>query len=110
MEKFEELLGRASLVIAHGGAGTLIHVFRARKVPIVMPRRMEYGEHIDDHQTELIEVLARDGRVIPVSEAEDLPQAVSQARSRNIEPRPEKTPPLVGLVAEAIRQLTEERS
>ena len=33
-------------------AGSIIHAI-SRKVPVVMPRRVSFGEHINDHQVQL---------------------------------------------------------
>jgi beta-1,4-N-acetylglucosaminyltransferase len=39
MEDFEDYVRRARLVIAHAGAGTVLHALAAGKLPVVMPRR-----------------------------------------------------------------------
>lgn len=82
MEEFVSLIQQAELIIAHGGAGTLLHALSLGRVPVVMPRRKKYGEHVDDHQVELIQLLAHDGRVIPAYEVQDLPGAITEARHR----------------------------
>jgi beta-1,4-N-acetylglucosaminyltransferase len=79
LQKFEELIRSAEIIICHAGAGTLIHVFTAGKVPVVMPRRRKYGEVVDDHQMELTHALAAHGRVIPAWEPQDLPAALAAA-------------------------------
>lgn len=107
MPRFEALIRSSSLIISHGGAGALINVLRAGKVPVVMPRRRHYSEHVDDHQFELVQELAREGRVIPVFESSDLPAGVVEARQRNARPRPNTTPEMLKLVAQAIADLTE---
>lgn len=48
----------------------------------MMPRRKKYEEHIDDHQVELVQALAAEGRVIPAYEPEDLPGAIMEAMKR----------------------------
>ena len=81
MEDFVEIISNASLIICHSGAGTLMHILRAGKYPVVMPRRLRHKEHIDDHQLELVRALADDGRVALAEEADDLPRAIEAARS-----------------------------
>ena len=109
MEQFSEMIAKANLVICHAGAGTLFHVLQARKVPVVMPRRKHYGELVDDHQVELTEALASQGRAIPAYEAEDLRTAVIEARSRRNQ---SPSPPLLmlKLVEESIVELVEHSS
>jgi UDP-N-acetylglucosamine transferase subunit ALG13 len=105
MSEFESLLGSASLIISHGGAGTLINLLKHGKVPIVMPRRREYSEHVDDHQVELVKALAAEGRVIPVYEESDLESAVMGYNFQNpssVTPQPSA---MIALVAEAIEEI-----
>jgi len=109
MDEFVGAVRQAELVIAHGGAGTLFHVLQAGKIPIVMPRRVQYGEHVDDHQYELVQVLSEEGRVIPAYEAADLPAAVEQARQWNRRAERAPAPAMQRLVAEAIEELLSER-
>lgn len=103
---FEENILNAELVICHGGAGTLLHVLRAGKVPVVMPRRQQYGEVIDDHQLELAKALDADGRIALVLEPENLPAAIAKARQLNMIRRPLPSSPMVSLVAQALNELT----
>ena len=55
----------------------------AGKVPVVVPRRAELGEHVNDHQTDFVhEVAERQGGIVPVSDMIDLPAAIEEARRR----------------------------
>src|SRR5688572_4646243 len=38
----------ASVLLTHAGAGTIIHISRTGKIPVVMPRLRKFGEHVDD--------------------------------------------------------------
>ncbi len=105
MEEFAKKISEAHLVICHAGAGTLFHILREGKIPIVMPRQKRYGEHIDDHQLELTKALAEEGRVIPAYEPEDLPGAIEEARRRNTQPVPPPPSKMLNLVAKAIEEL-----
>lgn len=102
---FLDHLERAEVVVAHAGAGTLIHAIGLGKTPVVMARRAERGEIIDDHQLELVAALAREGRVLAAPEAEDLPRAIAEARLRQASAVPRREPPLLALVGQALEQL-----
>jgi UDP-N-acetylglucosamine transferase subunit ALG13 len=108
MDQFAEMVMDANLVICHAGAGTLYHAFQAGKLPIVMPRRKKYGEHIED-QLELVKTLAADGRIIPAYEPEDLPGAIEEAKRRNglrdggVRGKEERSQ-MIELIAEAIEK------
>lgn len=105
MYQFAQMIREADLLICHAGAGTLIHVLQAGKVPVVMPRRKKYGEHVDDHQVELVMALASEGRVVPAYELEDLPEAIAEARRRQTQQVPLPPSQMLALVAQAIKEL-----
>ena len=105
MSQFETLLRDSSLVISHGGAGTLINILRAGRVPVVMPRQRRYFEHVDDHQVELVEALEKEGRVVAVLEASELKESISKARRRNEQTTVPPNRQLIDLVTEAINEL-----
>jgi UDP-N-acetylglucosamine transferase subunit ALG13 len=53
----------------------------AGKAPVVVPRRAEYGEHVNDHQIEFVHIVAeRIGGIVPVYDVGELPQAIERAR------------------------------
>lgn len=105
MEEFMTLVGEAELIVCHAGAGTLLHVLNAGKVPVVMPRRAQYGEVIDDHQLELVAALAEQHRIVPALEPDDLVYAIGKARQMQARPIPASAPMMVNLVAQAVEEL-----
>lgn len=50
----------ASLIITHGGAGTIVEALKLKKKIIAVPRLKTYDEHVDNHQEELCVKLASD--------------------------------------------------
>jgi UDP-N-acetylglucosamine:LPS N-acetylglucosamine transferase len=108
MEEFDRRLEEADLVISHGGC-TVLSAIRLGKVPVVMPRRKKYGEHVNDHQVQLVQALAEEGRVIPAYEPEDLPGAIGkamEARGKRLEVGGErKQNRMLELVGKAIEEL-----
>src|SRR5437867_7656544 len=110
LEEFVRLINDATLIICHGGAGTLYHAFHAGKVPIAMPRRKKYKEILTDNEIGLVQALASEGRIIPVYEPEDLPQAIVEARRRPTQPFPPTPVRMLNLVDKAIQELIGHRS
>ena len=102
-EEYRELIERAAIVVCHGGAGTLHHVFQAGKVPVVMPRRRKYGEHVDD-QYQFVKALADEGRIIAAFEPADLVDAISRAGSQRVS-RPAPPVQAIKLIENAINEL-----
>jgi len=108
MEEFEELLKHSDLIISHGGC-TLMSIVRLGKIPVAMPRIKKYGEHVNDHQVQLVEALASEGRVIPAYEPGELPVAIEEAKRRSESGvrSEEKKSPMLNLIAKAIQELME---
>lgn len=53
----------AEVVVSHGGAGTIATALRAGRRPLVMARTAARGEHVDDHQAEIVDKLDELGMV-----------------------------------------------
>jgi UDP-N-acetylglucosamine transferase subunit ALG13 len=95
MSEFEQLVVEAELLIMHAGAGAVIHAVRAGKVPVLMPRRAKYGEHVDDHQVEFAKALEAAGRVVLAHEPIQLGDAVRRALEMQHESTEATNPPLM---------------
>jgi UDP-N-acetylglucosamine transferase subunit ALG13 len=81
-DEFDQLILQASLVITHGGAGSIGKCLLSGKRPVVVPRRKAFGEHVNDHQLELVRELESQGRIYAVYDIACLPGAVREARER----------------------------
>lgn len=68
---FRRQIENADVVITHAGVGTLLDVLDAGAVAVVVPRRQDRREHIDDHQEQIATLVGRLGVAI-VAEATDL--------------------------------------
>lgn len=51
----------ADVVITHAGVGSALASLEAGKLPILVPRRSRFREHVDDHQTQIADELSRAG-------------------------------------------------
>lgn len=58
---FSKMEEAADLVITHGGTGAIIGAVKKGKRVIAVPRLKEYGEHVDDHQIQLVKEFDRMG-------------------------------------------------
>lgn len=67
----------ARIVITHGGPSSFIMPLQMGKIPIVVPRRKQFNEHVNDHQLEFTRMIAqRQKNIIPVYNMEDLPDVI----------------------------------
>ena len=77
----EELLAqidRSSAVITHGGTGIIVTAIKRGKKVIAVPRLARCGEHVDDHQIQLIRQFDEQKLIIPCYELEDLGDKIAQ--------------------------------
>ena len=64
-------LAAADVVIGHAGTGTALAALSAGKVPVLSPRSVEHGEHIDSHQDDLAAFLSERGLAV-VRQADEI--------------------------------------
>lgn len=68
----------ARIVITHGGPSSFVEALQYGKVPIVVPRQLEFNEHVNNHQVDFTKLIAeRMNNIIPVYEVEDLAATIA---------------------------------
>lgn len=68
-----ENVKKARIVITHGGPSSFIMPLQVGKIPIVVPRKHEFGEHVNDHQVDFCnQVAKRQGNIIVVEDISKL--------------------------------------
>lgn len=82
-EEYNNAVDDSDLVISHGGTGALIKALKAGKKVIGVPRHAERGEHSDNHQFQIVEVLSAENYIIPVYDINKLSEAISRAKNCN---------------------------
>lgn len=83
-DEFLEFQDRATLIISHGGTGALIGASKKGKNVIAVPRLGRYGEHVDDHQLQIVSVLEKEGYVRAVYDIEKLEETIILAQKSPI--------------------------
>jgi UDP-N-acetylglucosamine transferase subunit ALG13 len=61
--EYEEHIKNASYVVTHGGVGSIMTALKLKKKIIAMPRLFEYGEHVNNHQKQIVEKLSNEGYI-----------------------------------------------
>jgi UDP-N-acetylglucosamine transferase subunit ALG13 len=56
----------ADVLVAHAGVGTALAALEVGKCPILVPRRLSHGEHVDDHQIQIAGELSRRGLALTI--------------------------------------------
>lgn len=100
-----EQLSRARIVVSHAGTGIVLLCARLGKIPIVVPRRRCFGEHVDDHQLELAQRMAQAGVVLLAERSEELgPLVINyERRAATVRSRPHVPPVLASALSEYLQ-------
>lgn len=72
-----QIAEQARAVVCHAGVGSIVLARRYGHRPIVMARRPQLGEHVDEHQLSLTSRLADAGFVTAIDTAAELETAVA---------------------------------
>lgn len=79
-EQLEQFQDEADLIITHGGVGSIISSIEKEKKVIAVPRMHEYGEHVNNHQKEIVKDFNDKGYIIGIEKVEDLKQAIEKIK------------------------------
>lgn len=80
-EQLEQFQEEADLIITHGGVGSIITSIRKEKKVIAVPRKHEYGEHVNNHQIEIVKNFNEQGYIIGIEKVEDLKTAIIESKN-----------------------------
>ena len=68
-----ENIKKARIVITHGGPASFILPLQYDKVPIVVPRKLDFEEHVNNHQVDFVQLVSkRMNNIIPVYDIDNL--------------------------------------
>lgn len=85
-EKFSKLMKSSTLVITHGGTGAIITAVKAGKKVVAVPRLSQYGEHVDDHQLQLLKQFDGMGIILPCYDIEELDKKIIEIEKIKLNP------------------------
>jgi UDP-N-acetylglucosamine transferase subunit ALG13 len=75
-DKIHELISKSSLCICHAGTSSIIQALKLGKKVIVVPRKQEFNEHVDDHQVEIAQLFYGMGYIEMTEQVDDLPSVL----------------------------------
>lgn len=77
-DEYAAAMQRADIVITHGGTGAIIGAVKRGKKVIAVPRLAQYGEHVDDHQLQIIRSFGELGLILPCEDLSQLPEKLQE--------------------------------
>lgn len=79
-DDFIEKISKSNMIISHGGTGSIINSLNMKKKVIAVARLSKYGEHVDDHQLQIVDKLSINNYIIGVKDVSDLKDAIMKAK------------------------------
>ena len=79
-DDFNKLVNECSLLITHGGVGSILTGLKANKKVIACPRLSKYKEHINDHQVQIIDEFAKAGCILSYRENDNLSDVLKKVK------------------------------
>lgn len=79
--EFADIMDRSQIVITHGGTGAIIGAVKKDKKVIAVPRKAQYGEHVDDHQVDIVTAFGKQGLIIDIQDVSELKDAISRIKN-----------------------------
>lgn len=83
-DEFKEIMEKSHKVITHGGTGAIVGAVKQGKKVIAVPRLKKYGEHVDDHQLQVIEEFEKMKFIKSTNRIEELGSIIASIQNNNL--------------------------
>ncbi len=104
-DEFAAIMEKADIIITHGGTGTIIGAVKKGKKVIAVPRLAKFGEHVDDHQLQLVEHFADMNLICTCYDCDKLGDAIEYARRTTFEKYVSNTAAIIKSIEEFIEEM-----
>ena len=105
IEELDTFEQKADFIITHGGVGSIVTSLEKGKKVIAVPRLHQYGEHVNNHQTEIVEKFNKSGNIIGIQSVEELEKAIKQVQEFEPKPYIENNHKMLELIENFINQI-----
>lgn len=83
---FSNYMSRADIVITHGGTGAIISALKNNKKVIAVPRSESFGEHVDNHQYEIVSHFSETGLIEACFDPNEILDAILKVEEKAYRP------------------------
>lgn len=81
IEEFNKYLEDARIIISHAGVGTILQALEKDKIVIAAARKRVYGEHVNNHQEQILDNFAKDGYILPLRSFRKLNEVIDNTET-----------------------------
>ena len=85
-DEFVEMESKADIVLTHGGTGAIIGAVKKGKKVIAVPRLSKYGEHVDDHQLQLVAQFKSQNLIYGLNDCSELEESIRNIKYNKFTP------------------------
>ncbi|MGN1300565.1 MAG: PssE/Cps14G family polysaccharide biosynthesis glycosyltransferase [Clostridia bacterium] len=80
-KEFEEYIDKADVIVCHAGVGTILTALKKGKRIIAAARLKQYGEHVNDHQLQILDNFTAEGYILALDDLDKIDLLLKQAKS-----------------------------
>ncbi len=103
-DEFEKLMEKSSLVITHGGAGSILSAIKKNKPVIAAARLKKFKEHTNDHQKQIIEEFTKQGYILELRDFNKIGKMIEKAKSFKAKKFKSNTANMINLIEDYIEE------
>ena len=101
-DQMYELILKARIIISHGGVGSILTSVKLGKKVIAVPRLKKYGEHVNDHQLQIVKNFDSKGFIIGLYDINNLEQALKKIESFSPKKFESNTQNIINIISDYI--------
>ena len=101
-DEFASIMEKSKIVITHGGTGAIIGAVKKGKKVIAVPRLVKYGEHVDDHQLQLVGQFKELDLICECGDCKQLAKALDYVRKTSFKSYQSNTMRIIASIEEFI--------
>jgi UDP-N-acetylglucosamine transferase subunit ALG13 len=102
---FDRKVAEAEYLISHAGMGSITTALERNKRLLVMPRRKQFREHVNDHQVATARKFGALGHVLVAYDAGEMPRRLQEIVSFTPAPRVSQADQVAGRIMQFLEQI-----
>lgn len=104
-DEFNKYLDEARLIITHAGTGVIVNAIKKGKKVIGIPRLSKFGEHVDDHQIQLLKEFANMNLIETCIDEKELKEKIQQIENKEFKKYDSNNENFIKDIKEYIRKI-----
>ena len=104
-QRFAQIMDQCDSVITQGGTGVIIGAVKKGKKVIAVPRMAKYGEHVDDHQLQLLHQFDDLQLICACYDVEQLGECYKNLQNMHFRPYVSNTSVVIASIDEYLQSL-----